>query len=422
MRIYWHSTVPWSPSSYSVLTARTVPSIVRAGHDVTIGVWYGLNGQPMPWAIHGANGSEPKTVTILPHHQVGGNTYGENVLIENYQYAKADVCMTVCDVFVFPPHITSKTNFTPWLPIDIDPAPDGIVKALEPAIYPMVYSKWGVEVLEKAGITAHYVPCGVPTATFAPGDKAQAREQFSVGRDYDFLVTIVAANKSGDDRKGFVEALQGFAKFLEKRPDSMLYVHTDWGGPIKIANIAQRLGIEQNIIQPDQYGYIMGMLNERYMANVYRASDLLLNPCKSEGFGLPLVEAQLCGCPIAATDFATTDELLFGGWKIDGQLDWYAGAESWRKRVYVDSVADVLEEAYRSRDNIKLQRKAHNGAMRFDIDTVFNHYWKPALADIQRLLDGGKKVYDFAQSVGVVPVQRFGGAADRIIPEADHAA
>jgi glycosyltransferase involved in cell wall biosynthesis len=376
----------------------------------------------MPWTIAGRNGDKPQTVTILPHHAVGGNTYGEAMLLEHYRHSRAEVCITVCDVFVFPPHITGKTNFAPWLPVDIDPAPDGIIQALEPAIYPMVYSKWGVEVLERAGVKAHYIPCGVPKNTFCPGDKMAAREQFKVGRDYDFLVTMVAANKDGSDRKGFSEAMLGFAKFLEKRPEAILYIHTDWGGPIKPANIAKRLGIEKSIIQPDQYGYINGMLDEKYMANVYRASDLLLNPCKSEGFGLPLVEAQMCGCPIAATDFATTNELLFGGWKLDGQLDWYAGAESWRKRVYVDSVADVLEEAYRERDNVKLQRKAHNGALRFDIDTVFNHYWKPALADIENLVNGGKKVYDFAQNLGVVPIQRYGRPADRVIPEPDRAA
>lgn len=386
MNIYWHSTVPWSPSSYSVLTARTVPQIVRAGHDVTLGTWYGLAGAPMPWQIVDKKTGKTNTVNILAHHQVGGNTYGEALLVENYKFSRAEVCITVCDVFVFPAQVTQQTNFAPWAPIDTDPVPDGIIQALQPAIYPMVYSKWGVEMLEQAGVKAHYVPCSAPADVFTPGDKTEARKQFSVGRDYDFLVTMVAANKDGSDRKGFTEALLGFAKFAEKHPNAVFYIHTDWGGPVKIANIAERLGIGKNLVQPNQYALINGMLNEQYMTNVYRASDVLLNPCKAEGFGLPIVEAQLCGCPVAATDFATTDELLFAGWKIDGQLDWYIGAEAWRKRVYVDAVADVLEEAYRNKDNPKLAKKARNGAMRYDNQTVFNQYWKPALAEIERLV------------------------------------
>lgn len=94
----------------------------------------------------------------------------------------------------------------------------------------------------------------------------------------------------------------------------------------------------------------------------------------------------MCGCPVAATDFATTDELLFGGWKLEGQLDWYTGADAWRKRPYVSAVTDVLEEAYKNRGNDKLHRKARNGAMRFDNDTVFNQFWKPALRDIEKLI------------------------------------
>lgn len=407
MNIYWHSTAVWSPSSYSVLTARTIPSIVRAGHNVTLGTWYGLSGAPMPWQIVDKNGNgngQPKTVTILPHHQVGGNTYGEALLVDNYKYCKANVCIAVCDVFVFPTQVTRQTNFAPWFPIDTDPVPDGVLQALQPAIYPMVYSKWGKELLEQAGVKAHYVPCSAPADVFVPGDKTEARKLFTVGRDYDFLVTMVAANKDGSDRKGFSQAMQGFAKFLEKHPDSILYIHTDWGGPIRIANIARRLGIEKNIIQPDQYAYINGMLNEKYMVNVYQASDVLLNPCKAEGFGLPIVEAQMCGCPVAATDFATTNEILFGGWKIAGQLEWYAGAESWRKIVYVDSVADCLEEAYQNRDNDKLRQKCRNGVTRYDNQTVFNQYWKPALAEIESIVTDGKKVYDFAKSFDLVTV------------------
>lgn len=395
MNIYVHSTAPYSNSSYSILVARTIPQMVKDGHTVTLGTWYGLAGAPMPWQIVDKNGGEPKTVQILPHHQVSGNVYGEALLVDNYKFSKADVCITVCDVFVFPPQVTGKTNFAPWLPIDTDPVPDGVIEALKPAIYPMVYSKWGVEMLAQAGVKAHYVPCSAPADVFTPGDKAAARATFTPGRDYDFLVTMVAANKDGSDRKGFSEALQGFAKFLEKHPNAIFYIHTDWGGPVKIANIAQRLGIEKNIVQPNQYAYINGMLNEAYMANVYRASDVLLNPCKSEGFGLPIVEAQLCGCPVAATDFATTDELLFAGWKIDGQLDWYIGAEAWRKRVYVDSVADALEEAYQNKDNEKLRQKARNGAIRYDNQTVFNQYWRPALKDIERLVSN-KPVFDFS--------------------------
>lgn len=385
MNILWHSTAPFSPSSYSVLTNRTIPPIVRAGHNVTLSQWYGLQGQPLPWAIMSDDNKEQVgTVTMLPH--TGANDYGGGMLRDNYEFTKADVLITCSDVWVFGNKTTAGLNFAPWLPVDHDPVPAAILDSLKTATYPMCYSKWGTELLLAAGIKAHYVPCSASTKTYSPGDKKLARQKFKVDKEYEFLVTMVAANKDPGDRKGFSEALRGFAKFAGRHPGAILYVHTNWSGPIHIGNMAKSLGIENIVVQPDQYGYNLGMIDETYMANVYRASDVLLNPAKSEGFGLPLIEAQMCGCPIIATDFATTDELLFAGWKVAGQLDWSMGAESWRKRVYVDAVADALEQAYQERDNKKLRTNAINGAQAYDNKTVFNRYWLPALSEIGKLI------------------------------------
>lgn len=405
MKIYWHSTAPWSPSSYSILTARTVPNIVRAGQDIILGTWYGLNGQPLPWQVKDRNGQTSHTVTVLPHH---GDPYGADVMKFNYKYHNCNVCITCSDIWVFEPKYTHMMNYAPWFPVDYAPLPDSIAHSMEPAIYPMVFSRWGRDVIREAGLDAHYVPCSAPADLYTPGDKEEARNLFSVTRKYDFLVTVINANKDAQDRKGFAEALQGFAKFLETHPDSMLYCHTNWSGPINIAAMGKRLGISDYIIQPDQYAYNMGLLNEVYLRDVFRASDVLLNTCKSEGFGLPLVEAQMCGCPVIAPDYSTTDELMFAGWKMKGQPDWAFGADSWRYRVFVDEVTSALEEAYRQKGNRKLQRKARNGAKQYDNGRIFAKYWKPALTAIEGIIEKGRTVHAISETISerssMVPV------------------
>jgi len=131
----------------------------------------------------------------------------------------------------------------------------------------------------------------------------------------------------------------------------------------------------------------MGMLGEQYMRDVYRASDVLLNPAKSEGFGLPLVEAQMCGCPVIATDFSTTDELLSAGWKVGGHRSWYLGADAWRMEVDPDQIADALEDAYKEKDNEALRKKARKGVVKYDGPAVFKRHWEPALRDIKKLVE-----------------------------------
>jgi glycosyltransferase involved in cell wall biosynthesis len=376
--------------------------MVRDGHKVTLGTWYGLAGQPLPWTIAGREGQPAKSVTVLPAKN--GSNYAIDTMVASYKHFKAEVLITISDVWVFPKDQTRMTNFCPWLPIDHDPPPKPVLEALEPAIYPMVYSRWGVEVLKEAGVKAHYVPCSAPAKQFTPGDKAKARVDLGFADDADFVVSIVAANKDPHDRKGFAEGLLGFARFLESRPNTYLYLHTDWSGAIDIPALVENLDIKDQVIKPDPYAYALGLLDAEYMTSVYRASDVLLNSCKSEGFGLPLVEAQMCGTPIIATDFATTDELMFAGWRLQGQPDWSNGLNSWRMRVNVDDVVSALEEAYHEKDNRKLAKKATNGARRYDNDTIFNQHWRPALKDIEELVSDEKNVFSLTENLDMVSV------------------
>lgn len=49
------------------------------------------------------------------------------------------------------------------------------------------------------------------------------------------------------------------------------------------------------------------------LRNLYSRSKLLIFPSMNEGLGLPLIEAQLCGCKVAATNFESALELLLDG-------------------------------------------------------------------------------------------------------------
>lgn len=369
-----------------------VPEFVRLGHTVNIAAWFGLQGAPQNWAIYKRHDKKvlAGTVTVYPAQN---SQYGIAEFVPIAQMTGSDVIISCMDVWVIPPEISRQASaFTCWCPIDHDPLPNGIRGSMQPAIYPMVQTQWGVEVCAKAGIEAHYIPCSAPADVFYPGDKAAARKALEIPEGVNFVASMVAANKDPSDRKGFGEALQGFAKFAQKHPDSILYVHTNWHGPINIAAIAERLGIQDKVARPNDLAYNLGIYKESYLRNVYQASDVLLNPAKSEGFCIPYIESQLCGTPIMATDFSSTRELLFAGWALPGQLNWSMGADSWRMLAYVDGIADALEECYNltPEQRTALSNDARKGALPFDDERVAKDYWKPALDSIEKALGASK--------------------------------
>jgi glycosyltransferase involved in cell wall biosynthesis len=356
------------------------------GYEVFVSVWYGLQGAPQKWPIRRRDDPSQVAgvVTILPH--CGAHIYGADTIGPYYRATKADVLITNMDVWVLPAEETSQTRFCPWLPVDHDPLPQPMLDALRPAVYAMCYSEWGTQILKDNGIDAHHVPCSADSTVFHPVDRAEARAKLGVPKD-GFIVAMVSANKDPSDRKGFGEALAGFAKVAEAHGDAYLYVHTNWNGPIQIATLGKRLGIADRLIRPDALAYLSGGYREDYLNYVYNAADVLLNPAKSEGFGLPIIEAQMAGCPVAASDFSTSHELVKAGWLIGGQKHWSIGADSFRLLVSIDSVAAALEEAYAARGNEVLRAQARKGALAYDTLTVAEQFWRPALADIDQLVN-----------------------------------
>ena len=68
------------------------------------------------------------------------------------------------------------------------------------------------------------------------------------------------------------------------------------------SQLARDLGVEQAVV-------VLPRLTRRVLAAIYRRADLLVHTAEAEGFGLPLIEAQACGCPVAASDLPVLREI-----------------------------------------------------------------------------------------------------------------
>ncbi|MBY0458578.1 MAG: glycosyltransferase, partial [Gemmataceae bacterium] len=101
-------------------------------------------------------------------------------------------------------------------------------------------------------------------------------------------------------RKRIDVLLDVFAAVRERTPDlRLVQVGPVWSGAF--AERIARLGIGPAVTQ------VRGLSREQ-LAELYRRAAVVLVPSEAEGFGLPVVEALACGCPVVASDIPTLCE------------------------------------------------------------------------------------------------------------------
>jgi glycosyltransferase involved in cell wall biosynthesis len=376
MRILWVSNAPFCRTGYGTQTRLFVPRIQALGHTVHIMANYGLAGGSLQF--------DSKTV-ILP---LANEVYGNDILAQHAQHMGADIVLTLYDAWVFASETMRQVRWVPWMPVDSDPLPERVLQALTPAWQPIAYSKFGERKLTEAGLHPLYVPHGVETSVYCPGDKAEARERLGLPQDV-FVAAMVAANKGYPSRKAYPECLWAWREFVKVHPDAVLYLHTHMNANnqgIDLPLLIRKLGIPtDNVRYCDQYYNTLGF-DDDYMVAAYRAADVLLSPSMGEGFGLPILEAQSCGCPVIVGDWTSMPELCFAGWKVQGQPFWIPGTGAWQFMPHIPSIVDALEQAYKGRLFLGTAQRARQGALEYDADLVAERYWRPVLERIERSL------------------------------------
>lgn len=254
--------------------------------------------------------------------------------------------------------------------------------------------------LEAAGVPNTYIPHGIEPSVFKVLEDVDAVRRFkaqSFGNP-EHLTVIVAANKGFPDRKAFQVQLRAWAEFAKDKPGAKLYIHTEptpmYGG-IDFAALTRALGIEKKTIFPDRYQYFRG-LPAAQMAAIYNSADVLLGASMSEGFGIPLVEAQACGVPVVTTDFSAMPELVRWGEAVKPADRVWTPMNSWQAWPDVKGITAALNGLY---DEWQAQGGAWAVGIRqaasaqihaeYDWDVIVRAQWAPLMtklaADWERL-------------------------------------
>jgi len=387
VKILWHSVAPWVGTGYGNQTGLFAPRVASLGHDVAISAYYGLAGTKMRW----------RGLTVYPHY---AESYGTDVVVPHAldhfgatagkhlnmrEAAGRGVIITLGDVWTFRAPLLAEMNVAAWVPIDHETVPPIVSDWLSQiGAIPIAMSRFGQRKLQELGLPALYVPHGVDTSIFHPGDKAEARERAGLPADA-FIVAMVAANIGKDgSRKAFAEQIIAFKQLYRRHPDSVLALHTDVTSKYGV-NVLQLLSDlpETAYAISGQYDYRLGMSPER-LADIYRSADLFTNTSWGEGFGVPIIEAQACGTPVVVTDTTAMPELCGAGWVVQGEPFWHDSQKAWARRPLIGSIVDAYLAGYDKAREIEVRARAWEFAQDYDADRVLTEYFKPALAQIEQ--------------------------------------
>jgi glycosyltransferase involved in cell wall biosynthesis len=374
-KLLWHSTAPWSGTGYGQQTRLFAPRIRDLGHDVAISAYWGLDGAAIGW----------EGMKVLP----GDEQWGNRSLPLYAAVHEAELVITLMDVWVLANKKLADLPLACWVPVDHQPAPPRVINFFEKTgARPIAMSRFGERMLSDAGLEPLYVPHGVDTNVMRPRPehRGSTREQLDIPRDA-FVVGMVAANQgNAPPRKAFPQVFQAFATLRERHPDAYMFLHTEPTGAgakqgVSLPLLAQACGLpEESIRFTDALQYELGMQPDA-MSRLYSAFDVLANPSYGEGFGVPIIEAQACGCRVVVTDCTSMSELCgdgCDGWAVGGERWFNAPQGAFWTCPSVTQLEAAFEEAYQQRDRGP-STAARAFALDYDADRVLQEHWIPAL-------------------------------------------
>ena len=178
------------------------------------------------------------------------------------------------------------------------------------------------------GVAAHFQPA-------SPFEIMQFRDRFNIQKPYFLLIGPSMGYKNGD------LFLQGLSNLSSRRGFEVICTGSN----------AYNFSAEARKILPDVIFHPL-YLNDQELRSAYTGAVALVYPSKYEGFGLPVLEAMKCGCPVITAPYASLPE-------VAGEAAIYVNGDD------IDAMTSALSEIQNSRLRTILVQAGHQQASKF---------------------------------------------------------
>lgn len=100
--------------------------------------------------------------------------------------------------------------------------------------------------------------------------------------------------------KGFDTLMNSFSQWARKREIKLVVIGSSWS-PAEV-DLINKIDLNDHIV-------LLKGIDDNQLCDLYNQAEAFIYPSLYEGFGIPLLEAMACGCPIVASQIPSTLEV-----------------------------------------------------------------------------------------------------------------
>ena len=186
---------------------------------------------------------------------------------------------------------------------------------------------------------------GFDRKVFHPGPAEASRAALeAMGRRLPrrFLLYVSRLEHPGKNHVGLLRAYRILLDRDPAFPYDLVFAGSRWNGAEAVDGEIAGLGLAERV-------HLLGFVEDAVLPHLYRSARAMVFPSLFEGFGIPILEAQASGLPVAGANVSSIPEVVGAGGVLFDPSDPSAIAEA-VLRVSLDDAlrADLVREGLRN--------------------------------------------------------------------------